>query len=682
MEKKNNSPSVAKKAAPTTKMIAALVAISKIRMYQHTWLESSNLVEIMSHQFLSEYHVDTLKFNNAIGRSALFKNSLHIREKNPTGICRDSYRPSSKVPRKVCYYLMEQGDSVRAYDAGGKKTEQWYTAIKYLQPASNTTRSSSRSMEDAESSQPTKRQSTDKSENRQFDAEQDGPPTKKTRPHYKEPEGECPPTSTIEQAYQEIIRDISLDDLQSLKLLVDNELIVRLKAASDLGIVSPPSSLSSKQVGLLTQQSKSQGIEKQVSPISKSLEIFGPRHAKGVIVARKEGNRRLVWDTSSNYNPVHHRTIEKKAAHLAIFLNVMAGQNAALASHVLRNVLEKKGMEKVKGDVQKLSDTDTQLDAAIVDNIKSFLEFHKNEKGGTLKLDEQMAVQAVKQAISFFDIGSQDTGNISNRSIASRLGYCSGSGHTNNDFNDFRESAREMQLSGERFERRPRNTRSDCYRLAAKQCVWDYVHSDEGSRLDSNSFYVYEVRHPTTEAKTKCPQRIWNEITLEQKYESFQESSILKAFQIRNPGKGICKEVFRISVCRCVRKPSPQSCVDLLMSGLYWYQKAINDAIKHRLVISMRLKNCKCVRHTTYRHIRQAITEETLGVESFEENCEELPKMWEEMLSNRPVDLIASTCCDAVEELTLCTKAGEKPPKVIRWRCWNQDLSKQPRSWR
>ena len=40
------------------KVIAALVTISKIRMYQHTWLESINLVEIMLHQFLSEYHVD------------------------------------------------------------------------------------------------------------------------------------------------------------------------------------------------------------------------------------------------------------------------------------------------------------------------------------------------------------------------------------------------------------------------------------------------------------------------------------------------------------------------------------------------------------------------------------------------------------------------------------------------
>jgi len=167
-----------------------------------------------------------------------------------------------------------------------------------------------------------------------------------------------------------------------------------------------------------------------------------------------------VWD-SSNYHPVHLRTIEKKAAHLAIFLNVMVGQNAVLASHVLRNVLEKKAMGKVTGDVRQLSHTDTKLNAIIVNNIKLFLEFHKNEKGGTLKLDEQMAVQAVKQAVSFFDIGSQDT--ISNRSIASRLGYCSGSGHTNNNFNDFRESAREMQLSGERFERRPRNTRSDCY---------------------------------------------------------------------------------------------------------------------------------------------------------------------------------------------------------------------------
>jgi hypothetical protein len=209
-----------------------------------------------------------------------------------------------------------------------------------------------------------------------------------------------------------------------------------------------------------------------------------------------------VWD-NSDCASVHSKTIDKKATHLGIFLNVMAGQNAALASHVLRNLLEKKGMEKVKHDVQKLSGTDTKLDGVLVDNIKLFLQFHNN--GGTLKLDEQMAVQAVKQAISFFDIGSQDSANVSNRSIASRLGYCSSSGQINSRFNEFREAAREMQLFGERFERRLRNTRSDCYRLAAKQCVWDYVHSDEGSWLGSNSFYVYEVRHPTTEAKTKRP---------------------------------------------------------------------------------------------------------------------------------------------------------------------------------
>ena len=82
-----------------------------------------------------------------------------------------------------------------------------------------------------------------------------------------------PPPTTIEQASQEIIRNISMDDLQILKLLVDKELFVQQKAASDLGVVSLPSLLSSKQVGLLTQQSKLQGIEKQVSLISKSLEI-------------------------------------------------------------------------------------------------------------------------------------------------------------------------------------------------------------------------------------------------------------------------------------------------------------------------------------------------------------------------------------------------------------------------
>jgi hypothetical protein len=95
LERKIDSSSVTKKAAPTKKMIAALVAISKINMFQHTWLDLINLVKIISHQFLSEYHVDVLKFNNAIGRLAVFKNSLNIREKNQNGICRDFYHPSS-----------------------------------------------------------------------------------------------------------------------------------------------------------------------------------------------------------------------------------------------------------------------------------------------------------------------------------------------------------------------------------------------------------------------------------------------------------------------------------------------------------------------------------------------------------------------------------------------------------
>jgi hypothetical protein len=60
----------------------------------------------MTCQFLSEYHVDVEKFNRAIGRSALLKDNLKIHEKNPSGICRDNYRPDNLAPRVVGYYLM------------------------------------------------------------------------------------------------------------------------------------------------------------------------------------------------------------------------------------------------------------------------------------------------------------------------------------------------------------------------------------------------------------------------------------------------------------------------------------------------------------------------------------------------------------------------------------------------
>jgi hypothetical protein len=67
---------VAKKIAPTAKIIAALVAVAKMKIYQHIWLDSNNLVGIMTHLFLSEYHVDVEKFNRAIGRSNLLKDRV------------------------------------------------------------------------------------------------------------------------------------------------------------------------------------------------------------------------------------------------------------------------------------------------------------------------------------------------------------------------------------------------------------------------------------------------------------------------------------------------------------------------------------------------------------------------------------------------------------------------------
>jgi hypothetical protein len=77
---------------------------------------------------------------------------------------------------------------------------------KQRKPAFNTTTSSRWSMEEAELLQQTKRISTEKLDNQQGDAEEDGPPTKQN-PHYKEQEGKCLNPTTIE-AFQEIIWNI------------------------------------------------------------------------------------------------------------------------------------------------------------------------------------------------------------------------------------------------------------------------------------------------------------------------------------------------------------------------------------------------------------------------------------------------------------------------------------------
>jgi hypothetical protein len=91
---------------------------------------------------------------------------------------------------------------------------------------------------------------------------------------------------------------------------------------------------------------------------------------------------------------------------------------------------------------------------------------------------------------------------------------------------------------------------------------------------------------------------IWHDIGLTGQYQSFFESMGYARFRSNNdPQLTICKEAFCTSVCKCVRDPSPQSCVDLLCGRLYKYMRAIKDAINCKTVMKNCMNKCMCERH-------------------------------------------------------------------------------------
>jgi hypothetical protein len=148
--------------------------------------------------------------------------------------------------------------------------------------------------------------------------------------------------------------------------------------------------------------------------------------------------------------------------------------------------------------------------------------------------------------------------------------------------------------------------------------------------------------------------------TLEKRYDSFSESYFYDNFQLTF-ARIIGKEVFRLSLCSCVRDPSPESCADLIYSRLREYMKALHDSLSYNPAVKGRMDKCQCTRHRQAREQDAATFGESDGS----------ALMWEEHLNARSVDSIKLTCCPAVEEPTLRkdNNDNEPAPRMVPWKC-------------
>jgi hypothetical protein len=234
-------------------------------------------------------------------------------------------------------------------------------------------------------------------------------------------------------------------------------------------------------------------------------------------------------------------------------------------------------------------------EAQIATNIRNFIEHHKSK--GTRKKSEQDAVDTVLVACTFGDIDDPKH-HIANSLNAPRL-----------KFQECKRWGKRLREHDERFEPEERKKRSDSCRDAAKESVHAFCHSEEGSRLDtSQSPRVVNVPNLETGKPEQHPLRVWNTLglSLYNRHKSFLESQSYKSFIEIHVGKVISREMFRLSICKCVRD-SPKS-----LQGLAQRSAKHNNVAFQQY--EAELKTILGVHHITVNCLTEALQQRNLAL--------------------------------------------------------------------
>jgi hypothetical protein len=164
---------------------------------------------------------------------------------------------------------------------------------------------------------------------------------------------------------------------------------------------------------------------------------------------------------------------------------------------------------------------EVELDTHIVDGLRHFMDYHKTS--GTIPLEQRNALDSVQVAACF-----ADPKNLSTKMISQRLGV------RWETMEKSRQYAVTTQESEKKFSFVERKVRKDCYRDEAALCVDVFCHSEEGSRVDTESKRVYKIKNPATCTVESHPARVWNEATNGDRHEAFLMSETYRDFQQNN----------------------------------------------------------------------------------------------------------------------------------------------------
>jgi hypothetical protein len=390
----------------------------------------------------------------------------------------------------------------------------------------------------------------------------------------------------------------------------------------------------------------------------------------------------------------------KLAKEMEEHFAAMADMDALMAAAVIVQMLKRNSFSSVRNVVvDAIKDafpSSKEVDTVIVDSTKAFLQHHSTK--GTRKKVEQDAVDAVLTASTF---GATEESVIR---VADRLSQRPNTVKTMSNY------ARTMKVNGKRYTTRTRKKRFDNVQDPAALAVYRFCHSEESSKLDTESYRVRKVYDVEDQMKKKHPDRVWNDVGNKDRYAAFKKSTPYINFKEEHEGRDIGIERFRQFCCKCVREPTAKSCADLIHTQLRYYGHALQAACLTNQAVKNRVESCDCARHLASRNVTRScatpsnltnanvlveevpVGDEEEGIEDIDvevdmsgavggdaASTEKPAIMFEHLFCVRTTDLIEATCCPAVIQPMLrptAEKEEQQSPKLIPWSCTHGNCDK------
>jgi len=413
----------------------------------------------------------------------------------------------------------------------------------------------------------------------------------------------------------------------------------------------------------------------QLSPVSFGIVgLAGQRKSVPTLKARSEG-KTLDWKVTDSAVDAGDRKREH-AKKIELFIHAISGGDATCAAGILHHVIRRKGNESLREKFESYEREDN-VHVNIVENIKAWLQRHGSK--GKRKKDYQNAVDAVSVACLFRE-WSEGAPDQARSAIANVLGI---NGKALQKFVDW---GRELVQSGGLFEPKESKQRSDFYQYHAFRAIRAFIHSDEGTRANTDSTKVYSCADPEDDTiTTKVSERIWHEISWGDKYRAFLLSLAYRNFQKKSDvRRTISLTMFKQGCCKCVKQPKHQSCVDIVDSRLHHLTAAARNVL-NRPEIQQKLNQCECDWHRRFPESKDESAKILRDGEDGQKQGSEAPlrtqprqetttesvrrSPWYELLRQSPKGIVAATCCKAVKEPMLRARADGRIPEMIPWRC-------------